>query len=147
MAELSLRVDVDAPAERVFAALTDWRQQSEWMLCTECSVTGGDGHSVGTTVEAFTGVGPVGFTDAMEIVEWDPPRACRVRHTGKIVKGQGIFQVLPRGTDASTVQWSEDLDLPLGVLGQASWPLVRPGFALGVRLSLCRFVEFARSYS
>lgn len=147
MAELTVTVDVDAPAEQVFAALLDWRHQSDWMLGTSSVVTGGDGHSVGATVEAFTGVGPIGLTDAMEIVEWDPPRVCRVRHTGKVVRGQGVFRVRQRGAAASTVEWSEDLELPLGVLGRLAWPVVRPGFAAGLRVSLCRFATFARSYA
>jgi hypothetical protein len=32
--------------------------------------------------------------------------------------------------------WSELLDLPLGVLGRAGWPVVRPVFRAGVERSL-----------
>ena len=32
MPELVERIDVDAPPERVWALLTDWERQGEWML-------------------------------------------------------------------------------------------------------------------
>ena len=72
----------------------------------------------------------------MTITSWDPPRQCLVEHTGRVVKGIGVFTVEPRGTGESTFVWREELDLPLGVLGRLGWPLVRPGFLLGVRRSL-----------
>ena len=45
----------------------------------------------------FTGVGPVGFTDPMEVVEWDPPRRCVVAHLGRVVRGDGVFEVTELG--------------------------------------------------
>ena len=35
MPELVERIDVDAPPERVWAVLTDWERQGEWMLATD----------------------------------------------------------------------------------------------------------------
>ena len=35
MPDLVERIDVDAPPERVWAALTDWERQGEWMLATD----------------------------------------------------------------------------------------------------------------
>jgi hypothetical protein len=31
----------------------------------------------------------------MQIVEWRPPRRCVVRHLGRIVQGEGVFEVFP----------------------------------------------------
>ena len=42
--------------------------------------------------------------------------------------------------------WSEQLDLPLGALGRLGWPLVRPAFVAGVRMSLKRFAAYARDH-
>ena len=68
------------------------------MLGTRVEVDGrGDGRHLGARLRAFTGVGPLGFTDTMEIVEWEPPRRCVVRHTGKVVRGDGVFEVVPLG--------------------------------------------------
>jgi hypothetical protein len=56
-----------------------------------------------------------------------------------------VFEVRPRG-NGSTFVWREVLDLPLGALGRAGWPLVRPAMRAGVRLSLRRFAAFARNH-
>jgi len=134
---LALHVDVDAPAEATWAAVVDWAAQGDWMLGTRVS----GGHGVGARVEAFTGVGRLGFVDVMEITLWQPPRACHVRHLGRVVRGTGAFEVEPRGDGRSRFVWREDLDLPLGVVGRLGWVLVRPLFAYGVQLSLRRFAR------
>jgi carbon monoxide dehydrogenase subunit G len=144
--ELTERVRVAAPAERVWAAITDWVRQGEWMFATSVTVTGGDGRGAGSTLAARTSVGPLGFTDRMEITSWQPPVRCEVRHTGAVVRGTGAFEVRPVGAAASELVWTERLDLPLGAVGRAGWPLVRPGFRLGVRYSLRRFAAFAQAY-
>jgi carbon monoxide dehydrogenase subunit G len=138
--EITVSVDVDAPVETVWAEVTDWESQGEWMLGTQVRVVRGDGASVGSELAATTGVGPLAVTDTMEIAGWDPPHRATVRHTGRIVRGSGVFTVVerpgPDGRDASTLQWSEYVDLPLGPLGALGWPLVRPGFAWGLQRSL-----------
>jgi carbon monoxide dehydrogenase subunit G len=145
-AELTVPVDVDAPAEAVWRAVTDWPGQGEWMLGTRVSVTGGgEGHQVGATLAAFTGVGPVGFTDTMEIVEWEPPRRCVVRHTGRVVRGDGVFEVVPLGPERARFLWTERLDLPLGALGALGWPLVRPLLRAGVAASLAKMARAAEA--
>jgi hypothetical protein len=143
---LTMRVDVDPPPETVFAAATDWERQGEWMLGTTVRVRRGDGRSVGSELAAVTGIGGIGVTDRMQITIWDAPARCEMRHLGQVVRGTGIFAVQPRGRDAATFEWTEQLELPLGVLGAAGWPLVRPVFGWGLRLSLNRFADFCRAY-
>jgi hypothetical protein len=137
--ELSESVDVAAPAEVVWRAVTDWAGQGEWMLATRVRPTSGDdGRRLGATLEAVTGFGPLGVTDRMEIVEWTPPRRCVVRHLGRAVRGEGVFEVLPLGAERARFVWSELLDVPLGRVGALGWPMVRPAFRVGVALSLRR---------
>lgn len=143
---LTLRVDVEAPPETVFAAATDWDRQGEWMLGTTTRVRHGDGRSVGSEVEAVTGIAGIGIADRMQITVWDAPSRCEMRHLGRLVRGVGIFAVRPRGRDAATFEWTEQLELPLGALGRMGWPLVRPFFGWGLRLSLDRFAAFSRTY-
>jgi len=143
---LTMRVDVDAPPETVFAAATDWERQGEWMLGTTVRIRRGDGRSVGSEVEALTGVRGVGVTDSMRITVWDAPCRCEMRHLGAVVRGTGVFAVAPRGRDAATFEWTERLELPLGVLGAMGAPLIRPVFGWGLRLSLARFADFCRAY-
>jgi hypothetical protein len=140
--ELTVPVDVDAPAQAVWDAVTDWAGQGEWMLGTRVAVTGeGDGRRLGARLSAFSGVGPLGFTDTMEIVEWEPPKRCVVRHTGNVVRGDGVFEVVELGPQRSRFLWTELLDLPLGALGRLGWPLVRPAFRAGVLRSLHRMAR------
>lgn len=141
MASLVLHVDVDAPAAATWAAAVDWATQGDWMLGTRVTPTHNNGEGVGGRLEAFSGIGRIGFLDTMEITLWQPPRACHVLHTGRVVRGTGAFEVEPRGDDRSRFVWREDLDLPLGRLGRLGWLLVRPLFAYGVQLSLKRFAN------
>ena len=141
MVTLALFVDVDAPVEDTWRAAVDWATQGDWMLGTRVTPTHLDGIGVGGRLEAFSGIGPVGFLDTMEITLWQPPRACHVLHTGRVVRGTGAFEVEPRGDGRSRFHWREDLDLPLGLLGRVGWLLVRPVFAYGVQLSLKRFAQ------
>ncbi|MEJ2855297.1 MULTISPECIES: SRPBCC family protein [unclassified Saccharothrix] len=134
MTRLELRVGVDVPAERTWAAVTDWARQGEWMLLTRVRVVSGDGRSVGSSLSAFTGVGPIGFTDTMRITAWEPPVRCAVEHTGRVVRGTAEFRVVDRGASSEFV-WSEDINPALGL-----------AFLPGVRWSLHRFTSFAREY-
>jgi len=138
-------VTVDADPERVWDLAFDWSRQHEWIWVTRTS----GGHGLGAAVTGRTGIGPVGFTDTMEITEWDPPRRCTVTHTGNLVRGEGIFEVLPRGA-RSEFRWTERILLPaplLGVLPARAAPAVtRVAYALlaplaraGLGSSLLRF--------
>jgi hypothetical protein len=137
----SITVDliVDATAEQTWAAVTDWPRQSEWVAATTVRNTAHDGVGVGGALEAVTGWGPLAVVDPMVIVEWDPPRRVVVEHQGKVVRGLGIFEVLELPGDRSRFVWSEELELPLGLVGRSVWPLLRPLFVVGIRRSLRRF--------
>ncbi|GAA4549163.1 SRPBCC family protein [Amycolatopsis samaneae] len=147
MTDLVLSVEVGASAGTTWLALTDWARQGEWMLGTRVEVVEGNGRSVGSKLAAFTGIAGIGFTDTMEIIGWEPPVRCSVRHLGSLVQGTGAFQVVAKGANRSTFVWAEHLRLPFGPLGRLGWPAVRPAFALGVRQSLRRFARFAEDYS
>jgi hypothetical protein len=146
LTELTERVDIDVPGEAAWAALTDWERQGEWILATTVRVVDG-GQGVGTRLAAFTGFGPAGFTDSMEVTRFEPPLRCEVRHTGKLVRGEGLFEVLPRGGNSCTFVWSERFDLPFGLAGWAAWQVARFPLAAGIRLSLRRFARFAKAYA
>jgi hypothetical protein len=117
--EVTARVLVPAEPARLWRLAMDWARQGEWMLATR--VSGGQG--VGATVTARTGVGPVAFTDTMVITEWCPPHRCVVRHTGRVVRGTGVFEVAPRGP-MSEFAWTENLRLPGPVPGWLARGLV-----------------------
>lgn len=135
MAEISLSVDVDAPPEEVWAAAVDWETQHEWMVGT--TVTGG--HGEGATLRAFTGWRGYGFTDPMTITSWDPPRRCVVRHDGNVVRGTAAFEVLPLPDGRARFVWTEWLVLPLGLLGEIGFALLRPLLMVPLKRSLAQF--------
>lgn len=139
MAELTLSVEVAAPAEQAWAGAVDWSAQGEWMLGTRVWTTVQGGIGVGGGLAAFTGFGRLGFLDTMVITEWDPPRRCVVAHTGRVVRGSGVFEVAPTGLDSCRFVWSEQLDLPFGLLGRVGWAVVKAPFAAAVTASLRRF--------
>ena len=140
-ATLSLSVEVDAPVEQTWRAAVDWDSQGDWMLGTRVRGTRQGGVGVGAALEAFTGIGRVGFLDTMEITAWEPPHRCEVLHTGRLVRGSGLFSVEERPGGRSRFVWEESLELPLGLIGRLGWPLVRPAFLAGLWVSLRRFAR------
>jgi hypothetical protein len=140
-ATLVQSVDVAAPVAQTWQVAVDWDRQGEWVLGTRVRGTTQGGVGVGAGIEAFTGVGRIGFLDSMQITVWDPPHRCHVVHTGRLVRGTASFLVEERLGGGSRFVWQEVLDLPLGRLGRLGWPLVRPVVAAGLRVSLKRFAR------
>jgi hypothetical protein len=135
--EIVARVRVRADADRVWRTATDWSRQHEWIWATR--VRGGQG--LGATVTGWTGLGPVGFTDTMVITEWDPPRRCVVEHTGRLIRGAGIFEVRADGPE-SEFGWTEDLVLPLPpALGRVAAAVIRPVAERALTAALRRFAR------
>jgi hypothetical protein len=121
--EITSQVLVPAESAELWRLAMDWPRQGDWMLATQ--VSGGQG--VGAAVTARTGLGPVRFTDTMVITQWCPPHRCVVRHTGRVIRGTGVFEVSPRGR-VSEFAWTEKLWLPGVVPGWlARWLAAGPG--------------------
>ena len=147
MVELVRSVEVAAPAEDPWRAAVDCDRQGEWMLGTTVRVTAAGGAGVGATMEAVTGRRPFEVVDQMEIVHWDPPRRCEVRHTGRTVRGAGAFEVVPLSPTTSRFVWSEWLEMPFGAAGVLGWTAVRPLAAAGVAWSLARFARWVPEHA
>ncbi len=141
MAELTVSTVVRAAPQQVWDHLVAWDVQGEWMLLTRVRGTVQGGHGVGGGIEGWTGIGPVGFLDTMIIRVWEPPVRCVVRHTGRLVRGSGAFEITDLGDGRCRFTWSEWLVLPLGLLGRLGWPLVRPVARAGLSYSLRRFAQ------
>lgn len=140
-AEVGVRVEVDAPVDAVFGAATAWERQSDWIPLTRVRVVRGDGRSVGSVIDAFTGIGRIGFLDTMEIIRWDPPHRVDVVHRGRVVRGPGSFVFTELSDRRAVMAWQEWLHLPLGRLGRLAWPLVRAAAAAGLGRSLRSFAR------
>ena len=128
---------MDAAPEEIWRTAVDWPRQHEWMWGTRAR----GGHGIGAEVTGWTGIGAVGFTDPMVITEWDPPRRCAVRHTGRVVRGTGVFEVAARGSRCE-FRWTEYLQLPgPPAVGRLVGGVIRPLAQLGLRSSLRRFAR------
>jgi hypothetical protein len=139
--ELVVSVDVDAPADQVFAAATDWARQGEWMLATH--VTGGTGP--GARIDAVTGWRGLGVRDEMRAVVWTD-RLVVVEHLGRVVRGSGLFEVTPLDSARSRFTWAEWVTPPLGAAGALVAAVVAPVVRAGLARSLRAFAEYAREY-
>jgi carbon monoxide dehydrogenase subunit G len=129
--------DVPAPAERVWEVLVDWPRHAEWVPFTRASGGAGEGERV----EAWTGVGRLGFLDTMEITAWEPPHRVSVRHLGRLVRGEGRFDLLDLPAGRCRVIWAERIDLPLGAFGRAGWIAAGPLVRAVLRMSLWRLAR------
>ena len=90
---IAISLKIDAPIQKVWDSLAQWEKQGEWMLQTKVWVTSEITEGVGTSINAFTGIGPLGVLDSMTVTAWQPPHTCDVLHTGKIIKGTGRFHL------------------------------------------------------
>jgi len=142
--EVTATVIVNAPAATVFAALTAWERQGEWIPFTRVRVTQGDG-GAGSSVEAVTQVGPAVLRDEMRVVKLDPPYEIRVVHYGRILRGPGVLRCTPMGPARTQVVWHEWFHLPGGNAGRFAWPVVWPGSKVGLTQALRRFARLVEA--
>ncbi|CAN5900315.1 hypothetical protein BH20ACT6_BH20ACT6_01560 [soil metagenome] len=139
-AEVRLATDVEASPEAVWRWAVDWTRQRRWMPLTDVRLVGGPELGIGTRVVARTGIGPVGFHDHMTVTAVDAPRTYEVLHTGRVVKGVGVFEVQPRRTAAgerARFTWWERVEVPGGPFARVLWlagaPLTRLAFGWALR--------------
>ena len=139
--EFRISVIVDAPLDRTWERLVDWKSQGEWMALTKVwsSVDRSGESGVGTSIDAFTGIGKFGILDRMRITEWSPPTFCAVDHYGKVIRGIGEFRLTPLSPVRTRFDWFERIDAPSWILA-----LIKPGILIAVRYSLRKFARTVR---
>ncbi len=134
--EITSRVMIQADPEQVWQLAVDWSRHHEWMWATHAR----GGQSAGSEVVARTAIGPIGFTDTMVITGWEPPRRCVVRHTGRVVRGGGVFEVVQHGEQCE-FRWTERLELPRIFADAVGRAVIRPVVGWGLQASLRRFAR------
>jgi uncharacterized protein YndB with AHSA1/START domain len=142
--EVTATVIVNAPASKVFAALTAWERQGEWIPFTRVRVLEGDGGE-GTSIEAVTQVGPAVLRDQMRVVKVDPPYEVRVVHYGRVLRGPGALRCTELAGSRTQVVWHEWFHLPAGAAGKIAWPVLWPGSKLSLTSALRRFARLVES--
>ncbi len=124
--KVSERVDLPVPAEEAWRRLVAWEDQSRWMK---------DAGSVRALTAQREGVGVIVavptlvlnlplFTDRLEVTVWDPPRRLVMAHR-RLVRGVGSWTLETEGDD-TVFTWSEDVSLPVPILGGLALLVYRP---------------------
>ncbi|HEX5596612.1 MAG TPA: SRPBCC family protein [Micromonosporaceae bacterium] len=142
--EVTATVIVNAPAPRVFAALTAWERQSEWIPFTRVRLVEGDG-GAGSLIEAVTAVGPAVLRDQMRVIRFDAPYEVRVVHLGRVLRGPGVLRCTPLGPERTQVVWHEWFHLPGGLVGRVARPVLWPGSKVGLTRTLRKFARLVEA--
>lgn len=127
------------PPEVVWALLTDWEHQDDWMLeASDFEVVGEQREGVGVEAKATVRIGGIRTRDRIRVGMWEPPRILVIDHLGW-VKGSGEIQLVPI-EGGTRLRWRETLFAPraLGPFGRfglrLSSPLLRRTFRRDLRV-------------
>jgi hypothetical protein len=111
--------DIAAPRSTVWAVLTDWERQPEWMLDAKAvHVLTPQRTGEGVTIRCPTNLLGVTVQDVMRVTGWQEPSHLGVTHLGKVITGSGAFDLVELGPASTRVRWWEEVDPPLGALGE-----------------------------
>jgi uncharacterized membrane protein len=146
MAYFRALVHIDAPIERVWKLLEDWEGSAGWMVdATTVKVLGAQRSGVGTRIEAVTRIAGVRLTDEMEVVQWEDRRLITVRHHRRPIRGLAWFELRPGRDGGTWFEWAEELDPPLGPLGELGSAILRPAIERVLRKSARKLKALAES--
>ena len=83
------------PPEVVWALITDWEHQDDWMLeASGFEVTSPHREGVGVEARATVRIAGIRTRDSVRVSMWEPPRMLVIDHLGW-VKGSGEIQMAP----------------------------------------------------
>ena len=112
MTRISVETAIDAPPAEVWAHLEQLEHHVDWMAdAVAITFESASTRGIGTRFVCDTRVGPLRLSDRMEVVEWRPPAAMGVRHTG-LVTGTGRFSLTKHSSGGTVLRWDEDLTFP-----------------------------------
>jgi hypothetical protein len=116
---LELVQPVAAPRDVVWSVLTAWERQPDWMLDAKAvHVLTPERTGEGVTLRCPTNLLGITVQDVMRVTGWEEPSYLEVTHLGRIITGTGAFELAEDGPDATIVTWWEEVDPPLGALGE-----------------------------
>ena len=102
------------PPEIVWALITDWEHQDDWMLeASDFEVIGEQREGVGVEAKATVRIGGIKTRDTVRVSMWEPPRILVIDHLGW-VKGSGEIQLQPV-SEGTRMRWKETLFPPRGL--------------------------------
>lgn len=145
MAFFRVTTHIEAKPSRVWELLADWEGSAQWMVdATTVELVGRQRTGVGTKVRAVTTIAGVQLVDRMKVVRWEEERLIVVMHNGWPIRGLAWFAIEP--TDSGTwFEWAEELDPPLGPLGELGGLVLRRGIERVLRKSVSRLKGLAEA--
>lgn len=116
MGSFTVRREVAAPVDAVWASLVHWPNHGRWVPLTRVVTTSPSPAGVGAKFVGRTGIGPLAFDDSMVVTGWQPPSEgrpgrCEIHKTGRVVLGDASFTVTTLGEGRCVVQWSETIEI------------------------------------
>ena len=116
---LEVEREMAAPRQVVWEVLTRWEEQPRWMLDAKAvEVLTPARSGVGVTVRCPTNLLGITVEDVMRVTRYDAPVALEVTHLGRVITGDGGFELEEVDAVSTRVQWWEEVDPPLGALGE-----------------------------
>jgi carbon monoxide dehydrogenase subunit G len=137
--------DLPATPERVWERIRRWEDQSRWIRdAVWVRVLTPEREGVGVRVKVLNRVLLVPlFTEQLEVMAWDPPRGMVMAHRS-FVRGTGIWALEPE--DGGTrFTWTEELSLPIPLLGEVALLVYRPFLRRLMRGSLSNLQRLVAS--
>jgi uncharacterized protein YndB with AHSA1/START domain len=123
---VSSEIALAAPIERVWELLVRWEDQARWMKDADSvRLLTAQREGVGTRIGVKTRILNVPlFTERLEVTIWEPPRRLVIAHRS-FVRGVGVWWLQP--VEGGTwFSWTEELALPVPVLGELALRVYRP---------------------
>ena len=118
--------NLPAAPERVWSSIERWEEQSRWIRdAVWVRLLTRERTGAGARVEVMNRVLHVPlFTEQLEVVGWEPPHRMVMAHRS-FVRGTGTWS-LERVDGSTRFTWTEELSLPIPVLGELALLVYRP---------------------
>lgn len=122
---IELDVPTGAPRAVVWDVLVDWERQPEWMVDAKAvHVVTPHRTGEGVTIRCPTNLMGVTVQDVMRVTRWVEHEVLEVEHLGTIITGVGAFELRDGPGDGTTIHWWEEVDPPLGAIGEVGASLL-----------------------
>lgn len=136
---------IEAPRARVWDLLRDWEGSSAWMVdATTVRVLGHLREGVGTRVEAVTRIAGIPIKDRFTVTAWQPEQLIAIMHHRWPIRGLAWWELSDLGS-ATFMEWAEELDPPLGPLGELGSVVLRRPIERVLAKSLRKLKRLAES--
>lgn len=144
---LAVEIGLPVSPQEAWDELVAWETQAAWMRDADrVRVESATRAGVGTVIAVKTRVLNVPlFTERLEVVAWEPPHRLVMAHRS-FIAGTGAWELEPAGS-GSRFRWTEDIALPVPLLGELALAAYRPlmrRLMSGSAAALRRLIERSR---